>query len=149
MAESKARVGSIAAALLASQEQFPRVIKTRTAQIGNKFSYHYAEFSEILEQLGPVLRANGITYTFPMESDNGMARVCCRLIHAASGETIEACIPMKVDADPREDGKRITYYRRYLFTGVLGVQAEEDDNSGAASAGAAKRRAARSGERGL
>lgn len=147
MAESKAReTAAIASALLIAQESFPPIERRRTAQAGSR-KYRYADLADLLAQCGPILRANGITTTFPSESANGATRLGCRLTHAKSGEALEAWLPLEVPTDPKELGSKITYYRRYLFQNVCGIQSEDDDDGDAASAGAAKRRAGGSAKR--
>lgn len=124
---------SLAAALVKAQGEFPAIEKRRTAKIGNQYSYKYADLGDVLKGVGPALRKHGLVLVFGGEQNGAGPVVTATLLHAESGESLTASLPLVPDDDPKQLGSRITYLRRYLAAMLCGVAADEDDDGTAAS----------------
>jgi len=96
--EHSARLG-FSRALAAFQAECPPVPRSSKAEIltasGTKFGYAYADFEQIVETIGPHLRANGLSISFDSETD---------VDRLPSGLT---------DATVRPAASKIDVYRRF------------------------------------
>lgn len=130
----------IYAALSAAQAEFPPIAKTRTATVRSEkgtYSYNYADLSDVIAAVRPSLGKHKLSISQPVETlENG--RVVLRSIVAhASGETLQAVMPLPAFPDNARMvqgwASMLTYARRYHLTSLLGVVAEEDDDGTAAT----------------
>lgn len=119
-------IKSLAAALSKAQGEFPLIPKKRTAKMGT-YTYKYADLSEILQAVSPILSSNGLSVT--QAPTVHLEKLCLQttLMHE-SGEWSESFYPLGTYERPQEMGSEITYARRYTLTSVLGIQADEDDD---------------------
>src|SRR5690349_21124133 len=116
------------AALAAAQAEYPEVPKRRTAKVKTQtkdgrwvdYSYKYADLSDIMAALRPVLAKNGLSILHRTDAlDNGKVRLTGILAHS-SGQIIEA--HMDLSAFPAEGkavqtwGGNLTYARRYTLS---------------------------------
>ena len=142
------QIDQLAAALAAAQGAFPAVTKNRTATVptktGGTYSYRYADLTDLLDAVRPVLSANGLAV---VQGGTG-ERMVTRLVHT-SGQWIEAdgTLPA-TQATPQGLGSAITYARRYWLTALLGIAAEEDDDGAFGTQEAKPRRRRASSETG-
>jgi hypothetical protein len=67
----------------------------------------------------------------------------CELVHAESGESYSAELPVSLPEDPKAAGSKITYFKRYLLGIATGVVTSEEDDDGQAAAEAHRPAAAR------
>lgn len=132
-------------ALAAAQGEYPEIAKSRTAEAG-KFSYDYADISDILTAMRPVLAKHGLSISQPTRIQGDALVVSTQLrFRPPSGEAeiIESEYPVcKASGAHQEMGKALTYARRYALCSLLGVAParEDDDGQGAAKAAAPERR---------
>lgn len=128
-------------ALLAAQRQFGAVKKDAK---NPAFRSNYATLQSILETIEGPLWDNGLLVVQQFQYDKiahggaageGTPILITRLVHAASGESIESVVAVssKDPHDPQKVGSAITYYRRYSLLSLLGLTPEEDDDGHAAS----------------
>lgn len=129
----------LAAALARVQAKLPKISKSKTAKVEGKdgkrgFEYHYAGLADFQPEVLPLLAAEGLSWvTKPTLNDNGLFGLHYKLQHS-SGEVDEGWYPLP---DPsrssaQQIGSAITYARRYSFTAVTGLVADEDDDGQAA-----------------
>lgn len=108
-------------ALLAAQEEFPTVAKTKAGQAGNR-KFMYAPLEDIKALCDPILRQHGLLLTQGAEGH----LLVTRLDHK-SGEWRETRMPMnEVHASDQAYGIEFSYKRRYSYQGILGIVTEED-----------------------
>jgi uncharacterized protein (DUF2384 family) len=142
---------SLAEALAAFQAEAPTFHKSKTAKVqtrtGGEYSYRYADLSDILPVVGPLLAKHGLSWSSkPGRADDGVLVLQYRLLHS-SGEVDAGEMPLGVAAGckPQELGSAITYARRYALTAQLNVATDEDDDGRAAQAAQPSRSASTDG----
>lgn len=112
---------ALVTALLAAQQTFPAVAKTKEGQAGNR-KFKYAPYEDIKALCDPILWANGLMVTQGAEGH----LLVTRLEHV-SGEWRETRMPMnEVHASDQAYGIEFSYKRRYSYQGILGIVTEED-----------------------
>lgn len=128
----------IAAALLRAQKKFTPVEKKRTATVqmrtGGSYTFDYADLSDILDMVRPILNGEGILLWQPSRRREGKLYIVTQLIHPESGQTMESdglLISESLERQPF--GRDQTYDRRYDLCAVLGIAAEDDKDAGLAS----------------
>jgi len=116
---------SIYAKLLAAQRSFPKILKTRTARAGT-FTYQYADLSDILGELLPILHEHGLLFMQRFEGT-----VLLTELYDEAGESISSALQMPSfdNTPPQGMGSWLTYLRRYALSALLGIAAEDDDDA--------------------
>lgn len=130
-------------ALLAAQQSMGKVKKDAK---NPAFRSNYATLQSILETIEGPLWDNGLLVVQQFQYDRivhgrndaageGTPILITRLVHAASGESIESVVAVssKDPHDPQKVGSAITYYRRYSLLALLGLTPEEDDDGNSAA----------------
>lgn len=101
----------------------------------NKVNPHYkskyADLAAIREATLPALNKNGMALYQGM-SLNGTGVVLRTLLIHESGQTLESEYPIPLD-QPQKMGSALTYARRYCWSAMCGIVADEDDDANAAS----------------
>lgn len=125
--------GALAAALAKVQAQLPDLERDRTVEVvqksGGKYSYSYVTLANLSKHVLPLLAANGLAFAcMPSATADGRLCVRYRLMHE-SGEALEGEFPISTDGGIQMIGGRITYARRYCLAALVGVAADEDDES--------------------
>ncbi len=130
---------TVAKALLQFQAEG---IKLQKDSINPHFKNRYIGLDSLLADVLPALNRCGIVVLqMPTQMDGVGPALTTRLIHAESGETVEATMPLlATKQDPQAQGAALTYARRYALMSFLGLVADEDTD------GAAKRSAAGTAE---
>lgn len=122
----------IAAALAACQGELTNPPKTKTVRTA-KYSYSYADLSEIIDHVRPTLAKHKLAYVqMPIIHENGKNVLHTRLMHE-SGQFFESTYPLPSQAAAQEMGSAITYARRYSLCAILGIAAEDDDDGAKAN----------------
>ena len=122
-------IANIAKALAAAQGEIknPPCDKLVTVQhkSGGKHSFKYAQLPTCYDVTRAALSKNGLAhFTAQEEIENGI-RISCRLVHE-SGEWFESSMPLPHNSDPKLMAGMLTYYRRYLFNGLVGIAGDDD-----------------------
>lgn len=122
----------LAAALIAFQQQMPKVSKDKTAKVptksGGEYSYSYADLASLSDAALPLLNELGVAFTCcPRRCDDGTYELVGLLLHEA-GESIEGALPI-FGRDPQTIGSSVTYGRRYLLGLLTGIVTEDDDDA--------------------
>ncbi len=135
-------IGEIAGALALAQGEFPAIEKTKVGKVEGqskgsgrdyKFEYKYADISDVLSAVRPVLAKHDIALLQLTEVDDAnVMHVRTRLVHK-SGQWIESTYPVcSIGMDHQKMGGALTYARRYALCSIVGVAAEDDlDGQGA------------------
>lgn len=128
------QIDKLAAALAKFQKDMPSVERSKTVSVktskGGSYSFDYAPLDKIIEQATPHLSKHGLAVTQWIE-DGG--KVTTILLHE-SGQYISGDITVKpVTNRPQDLGSAITYARRYSYSSVLGIAADDDDDGNGAS----------------
>lgn len=123
------------AAFAKAQAGFGAIVKSAT---GASATQKYAPLDAVLEIVRPVLNANGLALTQPVEIDGDTLVVRTLLIHTETGETHECRYPAgAITLQHQSLGAGVTYARRYSLLSILGVfpANEDDDGESAGPAG--------------
>lgn len=123
----------LAAALAKVQASLPKMERDRTVTVpqknGGSYEYSYVTLANLSEAVLPLLAANGLSFTaWPGLSAD--SKMCLRyhLLHE-SGEVLTGEFPLSGEGNIQALGGRITYARRYCLAAVVGIAADEDDES--------------------
>lgn len=133
--ESRA-ISNIHMALCAAQSEIKNPPKEKKAEVG-KYSYMYADISDVLETVLPVLTSHGISVSQATRIEDGSMVLKTTLTHGASNTSIECDYPVcSLNGDHQKMGGALTYARRYALCTMVGVAPAEDlDGADAAKSG--------------
>lgn len=152
-------IEQLAAALAVAQGKYPVITKGKTARVktrsGDTYTYAYADISDVLKAILPVLSAEGLSVIQVQGiAESGADELVTRLMHS-SGQWVQSTVRLEVArfADdgapvvvPAQDmGSAMTYARRYALAALVGVAIEEDDDGSRATDAAGARSGGRSG----
>jgi hypothetical protein len=117
-------IDQIATALAAAQAAMPNAAFNR---INPHFKSQYADLAAIREATLPALTKNGLSIVQATCLTAVGFVLFSRLMHK-SGQWIEAEYPITLGT-PQSMGSQLTYGRRYLWSALTGVAADEDDDA--------------------
>ncbi len=100
-------------------------------KVNPHFKSKYADLAAIREATIPALTKNGLALYQGMRLYNGGVVLHTKLIHD-SGQTLESDYPIPMD-QPQKMGSAITYARRYCWSAMCGIVADDDDDANAAT----------------
>jgi hypothetical protein len=131
------KISGLLQAKFRALQELPEITKTRTAKVplknGGQYSYKYADLSDILSIVQPILLRNDLMLTHStLPGANGRDQLITRLVHVKSGESEESIIELPEYSGPQELGSLLTYFRRYEVCLILGIQADEDEDGAVA-----------------
>jgi hypothetical protein len=132
--------GALAAALAKVQAELPTLERDRTVTVqqksGGTYSYSYVTLATLTDAVLPLLAKNGLAFTaFPALGGDGKMSLRYHLLHE-SGEKLTGEFPISGEGGIQMIGGRITYSRRYCLAAVVGIAADEDDETHLANEGA-------------
>lgn len=94
----------------------------------------YADLSSVVAATRPALTSNGLAVTQePLEAPEGWVKVRTVLLHESGEERSSVLMLPCTQKTPQAYGSAITYARRYSYSSMVGVVADEDDDGNAAS----------------
>lgn len=111
-------------ALIKLQSEIPKLKLNKSVSVGNKFNFQYADLPSIHEVIKPLANANGFAISYQISEKS----LSAFLLHE-SGESISSSILFSPSSDPKITGSTITYYKRYLISALLGIDADEDKDA--------------------
>lgn len=96
------------------------------------FKSKYADLASVIDAAKKPLSDNGLSVSQIIDTDeNGNITLETILMHT-SGEWITGKYPVRpVKTDPQSTGSAITYARRYAFSAITGIAADDDDGNAA------------------
>jgi hypothetical protein len=104
------------------QENMPVIGRDKTAKIGDKFSYTYADLEKIVTTARPIVKAQGFIVNHYGDGEN----VVTMAFHKASGQSLTS--KMKISQlDPQKKGAEVTYYRRYNYCMLFDILVADED----------------------
>jgi len=124
---------SLAAALAKVQAKLPKLERDRTVEVtqknGGTYSYSYVTLANLSDSILPLLAEHGLSFVaLPGAGSDGKMCVRYKLLHE-SGEALDGEFPISGEGGIQMIGGRITYARRYCLAAIVGVAADEDDES--------------------
>lgn len=124
---------ALAAALAKVQAELPDIERDRTVEVekkaGGTYSYSYVTLANLSKAVLPLLARNGLSFTaLPGTGSDGKMCLRYHLLHE-SGESLSGEFPISGEGGIQMVGGRITYARRYCLAALVGVAADEDDES--------------------
>lgn len=118
------------AALAAAQGQ---ATDAKLDSVNPGFKSRYASLASVLERTRPVLAANGLCLLMAPVREDGHAGVDWTLGHTG-GASLTGRVLFRLAQDtPQGAGSAITYARRYTYSAILGIAADDDDDGNAGS----------------
>ena len=125
------------AAYVKAQAEMPRVGKGRSAKLelksGGSYSYNFADLSDVIDALRPVLSKHGLAYFQSVEPlQPNLIGVTTVVVHEAGGKFTAGPFPMPASGDARAYGSAVTYGKRYALCATFGIATEDDDGASAA-----------------
>lgn len=123
-------IAKLSTALAKAQAEFPNIEKKKTAEIRSdkgSYSYKYADLADVIAATRPSLSKNELAVLQIIRHEDGKQILQATLTHS-SGEWIQSEIEIPRWGTPQILGSLLTYLRRYLYTAILGVAADEDDD---------------------
>jgi hypothetical protein len=125
-------IKELASALAKAQGAFDHAKK----DVKNEFfKSKYADLASVIDAAKKPLSDNGLSVCQICETtESGDIRLETILMHS-SGEFISGSYPIRpVKGDPQAYGSAITYARRYAFSAITGIAADDDDGNQASQA---------------
>jgi hypothetical protein len=125
--------GALATALAKVQADLPKLERDRTVEIekksGGTYSYSYVTLANLNDAILPLLAKHGLAFAaLPGTGADGKMSLRYHLLHD-SGEQLSGEFPISGEGGIQMVGGRITYSRRYVLAALVGVAADEDDES--------------------
>jgi len=115
-------IDQIAVALAKAQAELQPIQKTIDG-----YNYKYADLYDVMEVILPVTSKYGLSVTSIVDINENITVI---LLHI-SGQYILSTAPLKPKSDEHKDfGTSMTYKRRYLTLGLLGIHPRGDDDDG-------------------
>lgn len=130
-ADRSAEIHKLAEALSKAQASLAEAQKNSSANAG-RFSYDYADLTEIWRVARPALAANGLAVVQTFERLDSGTCLVTTLTHA-SGQFVASRLPLMKVSDYHALGSAITYSRRYSLAAIVGIAPQGEDDDGAAA----------------
>jgi hypothetical protein len=96
------------------------------------FKSSYADLASVIDAAKKPLADNGLSVCQICETTESNDIILETILMHASGEFIGGKYPIRpVKTDPQAMGSAITYARRYAFSAITGIAADDDDGNAA------------------
>jgi len=127
-------------AMAAAKANMPAILKTKkvdfTTQKG-RTNYQYEDLASIMNQIGPVLSANGLSIRYRTQAElNQPISVTCIISHRMGHSEENTLTAGRDDSGNKNSiqaiGSTVTYLQRYTLKAALGLAAAADDDGGKA-----------------
>lgn len=113
-------------ALAAAQAEYTVARRSRRNMDLNE---QFEDLSDVMDASRPYLAKNGLSVTFPISSSEDQGTMLsCILLHS-SGQSIESKVRvLPAKNDPRSFASEVAFMKRILYSGLVGVCAEDEDD---------------------
>lgn len=127
-------------AMALAKANMPAILKTKkvdfTTQKG-RTNYQYEDLASIMNQIGPVLSANGLSVRYRTQAEpNQPISVTCIISHRQGHSEENTLMAGRDDSGNKNSiqaiGSTVTYLQRYTLKAALGLAAAADDDGGKA-----------------
>ena len=124
-------IKNIAIALSKAQGEFDHAKK----DVKNDFfKSRYADLASVIDAAKKPLADNGLSVSQVVDLAESGDLVLETILMHISGEFISGRYPIRpVKTDPQSTGSAITYARRYAFSAITGIAADDDDGNAASN----------------
>jgi hypothetical protein len=112
--------------LFEAKKEFSAITKDQT---NPHFKSQYYDINDLLRMVEPILHKHGLMVLQPIK--DGLIHTY--IIDVETGDKIESSYLLEGNPNPQKIGSEITYFRRYLLSSLLSLQAEDDDGNKAAT----------------
>ena len=112
--------------LLSCKMKFTAITKD---QKNPHFKSAYYDINDLHKMVDPILHEEGLIILNPISD----GKIVTELVDVASGEKLTSSFTLNDNINPQKIGSEITYFRRYLLSSLLGLQAEDDDGNKASA----------------
>lgn len=124
---------AFAEAITGFQNECPVIYKGKTADTG-KFIYKFADYSDVMLEIRPLLRKYRLAVTFATEQAGNQLKVICKVRHGTHVEETPFTVPipqMPVNAT-QQFGAALSYAKRYALCAALNIVVADDMDDDAA-----------------
>jgi len=112
--------------LFDAKKEFSAITKD---QSNPHFKSQYYDINDLLRMVEPILHKNGLMVLQPIK--DGLIHTF--IIDIETGDKVESSYVLEHNPNPQKIGSEITYFRRYLLSSLLSLQAEDDDGNKAST----------------
>lgn len=123
------QINELAAALSKAQGDFKSPTKNKEVTVvtktGGKYTFEYADLTQIIECIKEPMTKNGLSFTHVTEANDNGFWLRTFLMHS-SGQFISTIYPLPQTMDAKELGGAITYGKRYSLSALVGISADDD-----------------------
>ena len=119
---------SIVEAVIAARAEMPQLLNDEKAKMGT-YSFTYATLAGILKAVTPALLKHGVLLKQDVTSEDGVVSVESALLDK-NGEFIKSGkLSLPYDRTPIDAAKKVTSMRRMQLLGLLGMAADDEEQS--------------------
>lgn len=112
--------------LISIQQEIKKIPYNQKVEIklktGAKIKYEYADLPSVHAEIKPIVNKYNYFLSYVVDTDS----ISCTLTHV-SGYNISNKIEFRTDNDTKSTGAKITYYKRYLVSALLGLDTDKDN----------------------
>ncbi|MGR9413122.1 ERF family protein [Rhizobium leguminosarum] len=124
------------AAMASAKANMPAIVKNRKVDFTTgkgRTNYQYEDLASIMNQIGPVLSANGLSVRYRTSADPNMPiSVTCIISHQLGHSEENTLMAGRDDSGNKNSiqaiGSTVTYLQRYTLKAALGLAAAADDD---------------------
>lgn len=124
-------IKELALALSKAQGEFDHAKKDTSNPF---FKSKYADLASVIDAAKKPLSDNGLAVVQLVDCNQDGEMILETTLMHLSGEWISGCYPIRpVKSDPQSVGSATTYARRYAYSAITGIAADDDDGNAASS----------------
>ena len=122
--------------LAAFQSECPAIQKRKNVmnKDGKTIRYSYAPLDDIVDQVKPLLKSHGFSYSIDIDTsaEKGWVVVRCQITHS-DGHSKDSSFKCPIDpqgfmSEPQKYASALTFAKRYAFCNAFGILTADEDN---------------------
>lgn len=116
------------------QSECPTIKKTKEVRSRSReLLYSYAPIESIIQQVAPILKKNGFSYSFDTKTNGSIAATCTVTHELGHSKDSTVSVPAgqgSIMSEAQKVASSITFAKRYAFCNAFGIMTgdEDDDN---------------------